>query len=162
MKVRHGIMRMLVQPAAVALVLLAAKSVEASEAEAAAARIYCYFDPSVDDQVARAADTRRLTRDLPGVEWIAVTPLPARVPQMATVSLEDLLSDASTPRSVVPWLRARPSGVDHLLVQRQGEIFTGPGTEAPEVIAEAGLSPGSGASTDVDVTTWGKVKDLFQ
>ena len=162
MSMRHDTMRVLVRPAALALVLLAAQRVDASDPEAAADRVYCYFDPSAEAQVDRAANIRGLTRDLPGVEWIAVTPLPARVPQMATVSLEDLLSDASTPRSAVPWLRARPSGADHLLVQRQGEIFTGPGTEALEVIAEAGLGPGSGASTDVDVTTWGKVKDLFQ
>ena len=160
MTVRHG-RRILPGPVVLAMILLG-PSAAASDPGGAVHRIYCYFDPSVSDQAGRAASIHRLTRDLPGVEWIAVTPFPARVPEMTTVSLTDLLSDPSTPRSVVPWLRARPAGADHLLIERRGEIFTGPGTGAPGVFAEAGLRPGPGPSTDVDVTTWGKVKDLFQ
>ena len=160
---RHDTMRVLVRPAALALVLLAAQRVDASDPEAAADRVYCYFDPSAEDQVDRAANIRGLTRELPGAEWIAVTPFPARVPEIATVSLGELLSDPSQPRSVVPWLLARrAASTDHLLVERRGVTFSGPGTKALQVFAEAGLSPGLGPSTDVDVTTWGKVKDLFQ
>ena len=97
------------------------------------------------------------------MEWIAVTPSPARVPEMTTVSLAELLSDPALPRSVVPWLLARrAASTDHLLVERRGVAFSGPGTRALQVFAEAGLIPGPGPSTDVDVTTWGKVKDLFQ
>ena len=82
---------------------------------------------------------------------------------MTTVSLADLLSDPSRPRSVDPWLLARRAASgDHLLVERRGVTFSGPATEALQVFAEAGLRPGLGPSTDVDVTTWGKVKDLFQ
>lgn len=165
MSVPHGTMRVLVQPAALALALalLAAQGVDASEPEAAVDRVYCYFDPSAPDQVDRAAGIRALTRGLPGVEWIAVTPFPARVPEMTTVSLGELLSDPTRPRSVVPWLLARrAASSDHLLVERRGMTFSGPGTKALQVIAEAGLSQGPGPSTDVDVTTWGKVKDLFQ
>ena len=160
---RQDTMRVLVRPAAIALVLLAAQEVDASDPEAAADRIYCYFDPSEQEQVDRAANIRGLTRDLPGVEWIAVTPFPARVPEMTTVSLGELLSDPSRPRSVVSWLLdRRAASSDHLLVERRGVTFSGPATKASQVFAQAGLGPGPGPSTDVEVTTWGKVKDLFQ
>ena len=158
---RQETMRVLVRPAALALVLLAAQRVDGSDPEAAVDRVYCYLDPSAEDQVGRAATIRALTRDLPGVEWIAVTPSPARVPEMTTVSLGELLSDPSLPRSVVPWLLdRRAASTDHLLVERRGATFSGPATKASQVFAAAGLGPGP--STDVEVTTWGKVKDLFQ
>ena len=163
MTVRRGDMRALARPAAAALILLGAQWVDASDADGPVHRIYHYFDPSDGGQAGRAAEIHLLTRDLPGVEWTAVTPLPARVPGMAAASLADLLSDPSTPPSVLPWLRARPqAAAGHLLVERRGEIFSGPAARALEVIAEAGLGPGPGVSTDIDVTTWGKVKDLFQ
>ena len=149
------------RPVVLALILLGLPAAGAAD-PAAGGRIFFYFDPSAGDQVDRAAAIHRLTRDLPGVEWTAVTPFPAPAPGMAAASLAELVSDPSTPRTVIPWLRARAAGADHLLIERRGETFDGPGTEALAVIEAAGLDPGPGPSTDVDVTTWGKVKDLFQ
>ena len=165
MKAGHDTMGILPRPAALALlILLGPAGSRASDPEADVHRVYCYFDPAVESQVERARTIHRLTRDLPEVEWIAVTPFPARVPELTTVALPELLSDPSRPGSVVLWLLDRAAGgSDHLLIERQGAgISSGPGVSAPEVIAGAGLTRGPEPSTDISVTTWGKVKDLFQ
>ncbi len=164
MTVRRDTMHIHLRPLALALALIPVAGSGAPGPEAPSHRIYWYFDPAVESQVERATTIHRLTRDLPEVEWIAVTPLSARVPELPTAALPDLLADPSRPRAVLRWLRDLPAaGSDHLLVERGGAATSsGPGTTALQVMAEAGLSTGPGPSTDVSISTWGKVKDLFQ
>ena len=158
----HDTLRLL---PALALLLLGPPGSKASGPEAAGHHLYFLFNPAMAGQVERARTTHRLVRGLPEVEWIAVTTSPARVPGLTTVALEELLSEPSRPGPVVGWLRERAAdGSDHLLIEHEGSLVsTGPGAEALRVIAGAGwpdIAPGP--STDVSISTWGKVKDLFQ
>ncbi len=164
MTARRDTMHIHLRPLALALALIPVAGSGASDPEAASHRIYWYFDPAVESQVERATTIHRLTRDLPGVEWIAVTPLSERLAELPAAPLADLLADPSRPRVVLRWLRDLPAaGSDHLLVEYGGAATSsGPGTRALQVMAEAGLSTGPGPSTDVSISTWGKVKDLFQ
>ena len=168
MTARRDSMYVFLRPASLALALALVPpgpaSSRASDPEAGLHRLYLYFDPAVESQVQRARAIQRLARDLPDVEWIAVTPLAARVPGLATAALADLLADPSRPPAVRRWLLdRRAGGSDHLLVEHRGaETSSGPGMKAEQVLAEAGLTTGPGPSTDVSVSTWGKVKDLFQ
>ena len=168
MTARRDSRYVLLRPASLALALALVASGPAasrtSAPEAGLHRLYLYFDPAVESQVQRARALHRLARDLPEVEWIAVTPLAARVPGMATATLPDLLADPSRPPAVRRWLLDRQAaGSDHLLVEHRGaETSSGPGTKAAQVLAGAGLTTRPGPSTDVSVSTWGKVKDLFQ
>ena len=162
----HDTLRILPGPAlALALLLLGPPGSRASGPESAGHHCYFYFDPAMAGQVERARTTHRLIRGLPEVEWTAVTPSPARVPGLTTVALQELLSESSRPGPVAGWLRGRAAaGSDHLLIEHEGSVVSsGPGAEARQVIAGAGwpdIAPG--ASTDVSISTWGKVKDLFQ
>ena len=150
---------------ALALLLLGTPGSRASGSEAGGCRLYFYLNPAMADQVERARSIHRLILDQPAVEWIAVTPAPARVPGLTTVALQELLSEPSRPEPVVRWLRERATaGSDHFLIEHEGSLVSsGPGIQAPGGIAGAGW-PGSGPgpSTDVSISTWGKVKDLFQ
>lgn len=162
----HDTPRLLPAPAlALALLLLGPPGSRASGPEAAGHHLYFLFNPAMAGQVERARATHRLVRGLPEVEWIAVTPSPARVPGLTTVALQELLSEPSRPGPVVGWLRERAAaGSDHLLIEHEGSLVSsGPGAQALQVIAGAGwpdIVPGP--STDVSISTWGKVKDLFQ
>lgn len=159
-------LRLLPVPAlALALLLLGPPGSGASGPEAAGHHLYFLFDPAMAGQVERARTTHRLIRGLPEVEWTAVTSSPARVPGLTTVALQELLSEPSRPGPVAGWLRHRAAaGSDHLLIEHEGSLVSsGPGAEALQVIAAAGwpdIAPGP--STDVSISTWGKVKDLFQ
>ena len=162
----HDTLRMLPGPALMlALLFLGPPGPRASGPETAGHHLYFYFDPAMAGQVDRARSLHRLIRDLPEVEWTAVTPAPARVPGLTTVALPELLSEPSGPGPVADWLRERAAAdFDHLLIEHEGSVVSsGPGTEALRLIAGAGWpDSGPGPSTDVSISTWGKVKDLFQ
>lgn len=126
-------------------------------------RVYYAFDPAVPDQLDRAVAARRLTAALPLTEWVGVVPAGrGAVLDPGTVAVDDLLDpQADTDLEVATWLR-QPVAADRILVLNRttGATFAGPGGAAAQITAAAGL--GAGAATDVGITTWGKVKDLFR
>ena len=65
-----------------------------------------------------------------------------------------LRSLAGTLQQSLELLAARES------VRRTGRTYAGVGTDMQDAIAAAGLA--AAVSTDVGVTTWGKVKELFR
>ena len=130
--------------------------------EAATHRVLYSFDPSSPEQVARAHDLFQVTDRLSGIEWYAVSDRPSL--PLETQTLERLLSDPTLSPRANAWLRAveEEDGRDQILIEdlRSDQSFHGPGAQARTLFAAAGL--GDGARTDVGITTWGKVKDLFR
>lgn len=126
-------------------------------------RVYYAFDPAVADQVARAAATARLTAADPAAEWIGAVPgSPVAPSAPGTVGVDALLAaEGRVDPAVARWLRA-PAATDRVLVVNRltGAIAAGAGRDAARIAAAAGL--GAGVATDVSITTWGKVKELFR
>jgi hypothetical protein len=129
-------------------------------------RVYYLFDPTDPGQLRRAEAVHRGTLVGHEVEWIGVRLTSGTQVAFAPFALADILARAdhlSLP--VVDWLRAAPRAEgfsDRVLVQNAvtSRTFTGAGTDMQLVAAAAGLS--RAVPTDVGVTTWGKVKELFR
>jgi hypothetical protein len=129
-------------------------------------RVYYLFDPTDPGQLQRAEAVHRGTLVSHEVEWIGVRLTSVTQVAFAPFALADILARAdhlSPP--VADWLRAGDRAEefsDRVLVQNAvtSRTFTGAGSDMRHVAAAAGLGPA--VRTDVGVTTWGKVKELFR
>ncbi len=155
-----------------ALLFLPAYSTAGHVEDDVAFRVYYLFEPADEKQLQRAASAYRATLGRDGVEWIGIRRSTTTAVPFAPLALADLL--ATTDRlalSVAQWLRAEGTGhgvsgeLDLVEKRTSRRSFTGTGAEIQRLSEAAGLPPmvsGLGARTDVGVTTWGKVKELFR
>ena len=140
--------------------------VDGERADEVAYRIYYLFDPADDAELHRAAAVHRTTLDRTDVEWVGIRRTATLSVPFAPMALDDMLANVDhLPASVVRWLEYI-GGVDRTTDQVLLEdtstrrTFAGAGAELREISNTAGL--GDGIRTDVAVTTWGKVKELFR
>lgn len=128
--------------------------------------LYHMFDPSDTNQLRRAAAWQEANRQPGGVHWIGVHRTdsgPASQMASAVHQLEDLLHAGQLPAAVHAWLvdaSAVPEAGDQVLLWSLSHdtVWAGPAAEAVSVMGGLGRS----LPTDVGVTTWGKVKELFR
>ena len=130
-------------------------------------RVYYLFDPADPMQLQRADEAYQGTFAEDQVEWFGVRPTSSSQVALAPFALADMLAEADhlPPPPVLDWLQAaagQEESGDRILVENTvtGRTYTGVGTDMQDVIAAAGLA--AAVSTDVGVTTWGKVKELFR
>ena len=130
-------------------------------------RVYYLFDPADPMQLQRADEAHQGTFAEDQVEWFGVRPTSASQVALAPFALADMLAEADhLPQPpVLDWLKAaagQEESGDRILVENTvtGRTYAGVGTDMQDVIAAAGLA--AAVSTDVGVTTWGKVKELFR
>ena len=141
-------------------------------------RLLYLFDPRVDAQAARAEQLAVLVephRDLLEIVGIVRTDgaaeagLPPLVssgdsPAFETLTADGVLASSRISDEARKWLRG--------VLPQRGDFFafdtgtgidrTGTGEDARDGLAGFLLLMGAGASTEVDFSTWGKVKELFR
>ena len=123
------------------------------------------FDPDSSEQLRRALDLERATLEVPGVELLGIvdsgdmgSPWLNRL-DFKIMSVDDFLQqDQAAARAVEDWFGSGER--DLLLVKQTDGGTTSVAGEDFEATIQR-LSATSSISTEVDVTTWGKVKDLF-
>ena len=123
------------------------------------------FDPDSSEQLRRALDLERATLEVKGVELLGIvdsgdtgSPWLNRL-DFKIMSVDDFLQqDQAAPGAVKDWFGSGDR--DLLLVKHTDGSTTSVAEEDFEATIQR-LSTTSSISTEVDVTTWGKVKDLF-
>lgn len=111
-------------------------------------QVYYQFNPVDRQHQQRIAYLRSLSAGRDDVRVVEMTP--------EGIDLTDW------PTFVTRWLDEDSSDADRLLVHdgRSGRNWSGAGAEIGTITVASGLRPA--VRTDVGVTTWGKVKDLFR
>ncbi|MBT4099679.1 MAG: hypothetical protein HOM68_03305 [Gemmatimonadetes bacterium] len=149
--------------AALSLILLLGTALQGLRPAAAAAgevRVVYLFSPASPVQVARLTQLQRRADSAGNVDLTAVSrtnPVPQGIRAIyAARFLEDFTIDASTRRWVSQRLR---QGDDALRVHRPDAIYTSDKTTIERTAVYAGMAL---VATDIDFSTWGKVKDLFR
>ncbi|HIG16045.1 MAG TPA: hypothetical protein EYQ31_01385 [Candidatus Handelsmanbacteria bacterium] len=147
-----------------ALVVLPAYSTAGHIRQDVAYDVYYLFDPADDMQLERATDAYRSMLSRDEVEWIGIRETSASPVSFAPLVLVDLLSAADQlSEPVLQWLHTvslAEESQDQILVQNRLTRHVYAGTDMQRVAAASGLL--AGIRTDVGVTTWGKVKELFR
>lgn len=152
--------------AMVALVLwLSAPKADAEDQGFAYYRLFYLFDPDSSEQLLRALDLERATHEVEGVELFGVvdsndigSPWLNRL-DSPILSIGDFLrQDQSAADALEDWVGSGDLGI-LLVKQTNGGTTTVAGDDFEATIQ--GLFAAPSISTEVDVTTWGKVKDLF-
>ena len=126
-------------------------------------QLFYLFDPDSSEQLRRALDLERAALEVKGVELLGIvdsgdtgSPWLNRL-DFKIMSVDDFLQqDQAAAGAVKDWSGDR----DLLLVKHADGSTTSVAGEDFEATVQR-LSTTSSISTDVDVTTWGKVKDLF-
>lgn len=128
-------------------------------------QLFLLFDPDSHGQLRRAQDLERATAEIEGIRILGVVDTgdirsPALVRLgLQILSVDDFLQqDQSVSELVEDWFRSEHRG-SLLLAKENGGTTTVSGDDFGATIHR--LSPTPQISTEVDVTTWGKVKDLF-
>ena len=145
---------------------------------AAPHRLLYLFDPRVEVQAARAeqlADLIEPHRDLleivgivrsagPAEEASLQPVLSSEAPAFEILNADRLLARSRISDEARDWLRGvLPQSGDFFAFDSGTWIdLTGRGREAGEGMAGYLRLIGTGASTDIDFSTWGKVKELFK
>lgn len=133
--------------------------------------LYHFLDPMNATQVRRAAFLRAAGRQSAGIEWIGVQRSaadgnrPAAGPDLDLQRLEDVLRSRQIHASLLAGLRRVAlswDGPDQVLLWDpvHHTSWSGAAIDAAQIVAASGL--GRNLQTDVGVTTWGKVKELFR
>lgn len=149
-----------------ALFVLPAYSTTRHDEPEAAYRVYHLFDPGDVAQLQRATAIRETTRQWRVVEWVGIRRTAAAQLPFATIALDDALANVDRlPDSVVGWLQhagATDSVADQVLVENTStrRLFVGTAADVRDLATVASLE--RRIRTDVAVTTWGKVKELFR
>ena len=128
-------------------------------------QLFLLFDPDSNEQLRRAQDLERATAGIEGIRVSGVVDTgDIRSPGLARLGFQVLSvdfflqQDQSVSELAEDWFRSEHRG-SLLLVKENGGTTTVSGDDFEETIHR--LSPTPLISTEVDVTTWGKVKDLF-
>ncbi len=149
-----------------ALFVLPAYSTTRRVEPEAAYRVYHLFDPGDVAQLQRATAVRETTRKWRLVEWVGIRRTAAGQLPFATIALDDVLANVDPlPDSVVGWLQqvgGAHNVADQVLVENTStrRLFVGTGADVRDLSTVASLE--RRIRTDVAVTTWGKVKELFR
>ena len=153
-------------------------------------RVYCLFNPLDAGQVQRATALHEATLRWRQVEWVGIRLTAAMSAPIASIALDDMLANVDhLPAAVVRWLEIpdEPNSLgDRVLLEDTvtHRTYTGAGLDlrdmaaailGPVIPALGSQALGSqalgnqalgnqalGNRTDVAVTTWGKVKELFR
>ena len=128
-------------------------------------QLFLLFDPDSHEQLRRAHDLERAVAEMEGIRIFGVVDTgDIRSPGLGrlgfqVLSVDDFLQqDQSVSELAEDWLRSEHPG-SLLLVKENGGTKTVSGDDFEATIHR--ISPTPPISTEVDVTTWGKVKDLF-
>ena len=150
------------------LALALALSIPRAEAEHPGVnnQLLFLFDPDSNEQLLRAQDLERAVAEVEGIRILGIVDSgDIRSPRLSRLrfqilSVSDFLQqDASVSELVVDWFRSGHRD-SLLLVKEDGtETTTIAGNDFETTLHR--LFPASLINTEVDVTTWGKVKDLF-
>ena len=124
-------------------------------------RVLYLFEPSSPDQLARFDRLQQRARQAGNVELIGLsreTPVPPGIRALeAAHFVQSATFDAASRRWVATRLTERGEA---LRVERPEAIYTSDGARTIEATAaKAGVAL---LPTDIDFSTWGKVKDLFR
>ena len=128
-------------------------------------QLFLLFDPDSREQLRRAQDLERAAAEIEEIRIFGVVDTgDIRSPGLGRLgfkilSVDDFLQqDQSVSELAEDWFRSEHRG-SLLLVKQNGGTTTVSGDDFGATIQR--LSPTPLISTEVDVTTWGKVKDLF-
>ena len=128
-------------------------------------QLFLLFDPDSPEQLRRAQDLERAAAEIEGIRILGVVDTgDIRSPGLGRLgfrilSVDDFLQqDRAVPELTEDWFRSGHRG-SLLLVKENPGTTTASGDDFEATIHR--LSPTPLISTEVDVTTWGKVKDLF-
>ncbi len=128
-------------------------------------QLFLLFDPDSHEQLRRAQDLERATAEIEEIRVFGVVDTgDIRSPGLGRLgfeifSVDDFLQqDQSVSELAEDWFRSGHRG-SLLLVKENGGTTTVSGDDFEATIHR--LSPTPPIGTEVDVTTWGKVKDLF-
>jgi hypothetical protein len=136
-------------------------------------RVYCLFNPLDAGELQRTTALHEATLQQKGVEWVGIHRTAAAPVSLASIALDGMLANVDhLSLAVVRWLEDSDEPNipgDRVLLEdtRTHRTFAGAGagSDLRDIAEAAGLDPvtlGIGISTDVAVTTWGKVKELFR
>jgi hypothetical protein len=143
------------------LALLPSGSRAGHEAPREGWRVTYVFDPADRGQLQRAAAAHAGADGRPDIDWVGIrrSSAPASFAPLKLTQLPETTGLTPTARD---WLRevAASSTQDRVLLESAVGAWEGPGADLPRLALQAGLS--ADVATDVGVTTWGKVKDLFR
>ena len=148
--------------AVVVVVVVLVQDLRPAAASAGDVRVLYLFSPSSSEQVARFAQLQRRAQGASHVELIGLSredPIPEGIRAISVVRfLASGAPDAASRRWVAERLRARG---DALRVERPDSVYSSDEDDRSiEAIADrAGVAL---VTTDIDFSTWGKVKDLFR
>lgn len=125
-------------------------------------RMYYLFDPAEPVELQRATRAHRSSMHTHNdVEWIGIRRTSQLDVSFAPQTLSDMQAVATRfSPAMADWLQAELAGDQILVEAPDGRVYSSIGAELHRVVDDSGMM--AGVPTDVGVTTWGKVKELFR
>ncbi len=144
----------------VLLLGLALQDLRPAAAASGDVRVVYLFNPDSPDQIARLAQLQRRAEIAGNVDLSAVSQTSPLPPGISAVYVGRFLEDPTIDAMTRRWISQRLGrGDDALRVHRPDAVYTSDGTTIERTAVYAGMAL---VATDIDFSTWGKVKDLFR
>lgn len=122
-------------------------------------RMYYLFDPAEPVELQRAALAHRRIHARDDIEWIGIRRTSHLDVSFAPRTLSEMQAAELAP-AVADWLQTETAGDQILVEAPHSKVYSSIGAELYRVVDDSGMM--AGVPTDVGVTTWGKVKELFR